>query len=251
MSSTATSTSIDPHHADRSIALRRAIRLDLALHRDFLLGAAAISVLLVLAAVFANIELGFVVLLLGLYLPAEFASKDQDVAWRGDRDQLLRSTLRVSRADTARSRTVLIAAGQVIAILLVTVIVIVNRTTAAADLGTGLVHDPGTGAWGTVIDPLTFAAAMIWSHAMVGGQALRFGRRFVFASALGTFIAVHIVVTVASLLAAAGTLLATRGSLYADTTSLSMTVAGAVPLLALLVAVLLLLRRSRRWARGA
>lgn len=248
MSSTATST--DPHRADRSTALRRGIRLDLALHRDFLLGATAISGLLVLAAVFANVELGFVVLLLGLYLPAEFASKDQDVAWRGDRDQMLRSTLRVSRADTALSRTVLIAAGQVIAIALVTVIVIVNRTTMATDLEMSFASDPGAGTWGTVIDPLTFAAAMIWSHAIVGGQALRFGRRFVFASALGTFIAVHVVVTVASLLAAAGTLLVTQGSMYADSSPLSMTVAGVVPLLALLAAVIVLVRRSRRWARG-
>lgn len=249
------STTREDDRPERRAALRRGLRLEFALHRGYLLTAAALSLLLLGGALFWHVELGFLVLIWALQLPAKLASPVKNFAWRGDRDQLWRATQRVSRADTARARTLLIAIGQVFALLAVTAIVIINQTDASLPFSNGVFDavPSKNWLWGAVLDPLSFSAAMVWSHAMVGGQALRYGRDYVVASAICTFVAVQIVVGIAAI----GVLAATDAALSAPgsfATALLPTgpslIAAVIPLLTLLIGVLFLVRRSRRWARG-
>lgn len=266
MTTTATrpTTTRETDRRERRAALVRGLHLEFARHRCYLLMSVALCLLLVAGSLVWTFQLGFLVILWTLHLPAKLASPVKDVAWRGDRDQLWRATQGVSRADTVRARTLLIGIAQTFAVLVVTALVLINNVGV-----TSLVLVPGSerlveisAAWLLAVGPLTFTAAIVWSHAVVGGQALRSGRAYVLASSLCTYVAVYLALGLGSLFAAIGvSFLAGDGVdsfmpepelfLESDAGQWSLLTAILVPLLALLAGIYALVRRSRRWARGA
>ena len=240
--------------------LRRALGLEWHHHRVRILLYAMLAVVIALVAVFVDLRLGWLAILLAARLPADLA----DAVPEDGRQQ--RSALGISRADAVRARTVLICAGQlVLALGAVGAICLTEwppeqRHWSGFDIrSTGLGPLPMTW-WDHLVDIGLWSGAILWTHALVGGRAFRPGAKLSGVDALARFLGVSLL---AGLVVAGSTLLASfvllnlesEGAASFDTDAITRFVVAAragqlVTLtLAFVGGIVALLIAQRRWAR--
>lgn len=173
-----------------STPLRRALGVEMRLHRDVLAIYGMIAVLLLLLAWYIDLPFGVVLILLAARLPADLADT------RVEDGLMLRSSLGISRADAIRTRFALVTASQFLLAIAAAGIILVTD------------HAPSYTHWssfeisrdGSVPVPLTlrdhlvdiglWSGAIAWTHALIGGEAFRLGRRPTGRRALALFLGV-------------------------------------------------------------
>lgn len=240
-----------------STPLRRALGIERRRRRDLLALYGAFIVVAILCAVFLDLRLGVLLILLAVRLPADLA----DAVLEDGRQ--LRSSLGVSRADAVRARTVLVSTVQFVLILGAAGVILLSDWAPESqhwnDLGIVTAGDDGSSAptrWEHLVDIGLFSGAIAWSHALTGGDAFRLGARLTGRHTVARYLGVCLLaflVLAGSMLLASGLLLSvgvdddlgTRfviAERVAQVTALLLTLGGGVTALVL---------RSRRWARRA
>lgn len=171
--------------------LRRALRVEIALQRDALVGTSTIATIVLAIALPGFGRLGGILLALALWTPYMLAMGDGPDRWAA------RAELGISRADRVRARTVLVVMLQ--AALSAVVVLILQfgppRTRAtdgemlmmtwhAMGLGISLPM-PTAQLWA---DVMTWLPALVITHLWVGREALRRASTWVLLGSGATFV---------------------------------------------------------------
>lgn len=229
----------------------RAFRLELILQRPLLWGSGVVAMVVLLVALGQFGRWGFVPILLAVAVPVAAAPPDPA------REDWLRGTLAISRADHVRARVRFVLLTQLGLLLIAALVILVGPHLGSDDpavlqqmrLGGLSLSVPTLEYWQ---DLVMWAAAVLWTHIWVGRDALRSSSMVMWARALISYLGMYIVVMAVSGGAQmlARTLLARVGlvDVAVSVTWIVLTVTGAV----LVGGGLLVLRwRSEVWARAA
>lgn len=172
-------TGIDlaPERAERpSTALRRALDHEWRQHRDVIAFHGVIAVILIQLAWLLDIPFGVVLILLAARLSADFADTRPEDA------RLLRSSLGISRADAVRARFLLVIAGQLLLALAASWIILITHHPTGYTHWSGFDIASSTGTrpappalWDHLVDIGLWSGAIIWTHALIGGEAFQLG----------------------------------------------------------------------------
>lgn len=181
----------------RGAGFRRALRMDIRLHRADLLGYLVGAAFFILLAVL-GIRLGVILILWAACMPA--------ILGRTDRPGLsqLRGALGISRADVVRARTVLVCSVQfVLAILVVVIMLLAPETATDPDdqpmtrqvtvSDDGHLMVPTVHLWWDVV---TWVWAIIAVHIMSGRDALRRSTRLNVIGGLACYAGAYVLSTV-------------------------------------------------------
>lgn len=241
-----------PHRMRPSSPSRRALALERRHHRDLAGFYGLLAVAVIQLSVLGGIHLGFVLILLAARVPADLVSH------RHDDERLLRASYGISRADAARARFWLVLWCQTPLVLGAA------WSVLARDYGTGGSHwstfsySPGPSTpvlRDHLVDIGLWTAAVIWVHALLGGEANRPGRGPAGARAIALFLGVSIIEGI--VLAGAWWVLRAVEEGGPNSVDLSTMIATSATaqwvtmVLALGTAILVLLWRRRRWTRTA
>lgn len=236
--------------------LRRALGVEWHQHRGLLAFHTVLALVLVLLAVLLEVRLGWVLILLAARLPADLADK------RPQDGRMLRSSLGISRADAVRARVLVVTGGQLLlAIGAAWIILTIDNGPGAAhwssfdsrsaDLG----PSPPT-LWDHLVDIALWSGALLWAHALIGGEAFRLDKRPMGARAIALFLGAcllaYLVLTIAMLLTSY--LLMTFGVDGIDGArfvAAAMTAQILTVVLTLGGGIAVLWRNRRRWVRRA
>ena len=201
-----TSADLAPGRAERpSTALRRALGHEWRQHRDVIAFHGVISMILIQLAWLLDIPLGVVLILLAARLPADFADT------RPGDGRLLRSSLGISRADAVRARFLLVTAGQLLLMIAAAWIILITDHAAGYTHWSSFDITSSTGAgpappalWEHLVDVGLWSGAIVWTHALIGGEASRLGTqptgRRALALYLGICLLAYLVLTLSMLL---------------------------------------------------
>ncbi|MCL6423018.1 hypothetical protein Bequi_06380 [Brachybacterium sp. JHP9] len=242
--------------------LRRALRVEIALQRDAFVGSSIFATMVLAITLPGFARLGGILLGLALWAPYMFAMGD--VPER----RAMRAALGISRADRVRARTVLVVMLQA-ALSAVVVLVLLFGPPRVPDAGgelpmmawhavvTGIsLPVPTSALWS---DVLTWLPALVITHIWVGREALRRAGAWVLVASAGTFLLAYgvmsllpsLLIFLAPGLLEQVLLRGVDGELigggWITFEGLQALAGGAVLLLALVV----LVWRSRTWARRA
>lgn len=226
----------------------RAFALDRTLQRNFLLGVAVFTLLVVLLAAGQVMRLGII--------PILFAVTAPRVLSRGDRlqDATLRAQTGVSRAAHVRARTRLTLLLQLGLIVVAAVVILIGPQTEDLETMRQLVHVGGVSIWlptaSFAVDLALWVPAVLWSHVWCGRDALRrIGGGW--ASALGAYLGTYLLMLVVASVVGVSVAMVLGGSSieFSDTAEwVSLVVAGAM---ASVLALVTLRWRLQVWARTA
>lgn len=245
-----------------STSLSRALALGWRTHRALLLFHAALSVGILLGAILFDIRLGVVAILLAARLPADLADRVPEDG------RQLRGAARISRADAVRARTLLACGGQLVlglgaaGAILLTDWAPAERHWLSIDLRPAARPPSPMTELDHLVDIGMWTGAILWTHALVGGRAVRLGARPSGIGAIGTFLVVCLIslcvfvgAVQLSALALATVDSGALAALDASRESRFLVVARAGQLLTLAPALgggaLALLLAHRRWVRRA
>lgn len=254
---------VAPHRDPRpSSPLRRALGLEWHRHRSLLALYVSLAAAIVLIAVFLDVRLGAVAILLAAHLPADLADRVPEEG------RQLRAALGISRAEAVRARTLVVCLGQlVLALGAAGAILLSDWSPGQRHWNSVMVSDtvngpqPMTG-WDHLVDIGMWSGALLWTHALTGGAAFQLGARPSKLQAVGAFLGSCLVAG----LVMAGTLLLTSWALMtlepgsvevlrnAGTDRFELAVSfgqGIGLLLALGGGILALVLARRRWMRRA
>lgn len=170
-------------------SLRRAFALEHKHHYDLLGLYGILAVVVIQLSWFAEIHVGFVLILLAARAPCDLVGR------RHDDERLLRASLGISRADAVRTRFLMVLWCQVL-LMAGAAWSILARDYGPDDLHwSSFASSPGPAAL-TLQDHLVdiglWVAAIMWVHALLGGEANRPGRGPAGARAIALFIGVSI-----------------------------------------------------------
>lgn len=161
-----------------SAPLRRALSHEWRQHRDVIAFHGVIAVILIQLAWLFDIPLGVVLILLAARLPADLADKQPEDG------RMLRSSLGISRADAVRARVLVTIGGQLMLAAATAWIILVTDHAPAQVHWSGFdsrsAASPGPtvpGLWDHLADIGLWSGAILWSHALIGGEAFQLGRR--------------------------------------------------------------------------
>ena len=245
---TTTSTGIT---ARVTTAPRRALRLDVVLQRPLLLGYGVITALVLALSLTQVAQLGFVLLLLAVAAPIGAAPRDPE------REAMWRASLGVSRAAHVHARTHLVLALQGTLLLVAVLVVFLgphggDEATVRDWARPGDVVDvpvPTTVFW---LDVLRWAPAVLFSHVWCGRAALQRTGTAVWASGLGAYLGTYLIMTyLLALVVPALRLSPVQELVGLPAGMLTPWVLVTVGVFAAAVAVVVLRRRARVWARSA
>lgn len=242
--------------------LRRALRVEIALQRDAFVGSSIFATMVLAIALPGFARLGGILLGLALWAPYMFAMGD--VPER----RAMRAALGISRADRVRARTVLVVILQV-ALSAVVVLVLLFGPPRVPDAGGELPmmawHAVGAGIslpmptsalWS---DVLTWLPALVITHVWVGREALRRASAWVLVGSPAAFVAAYALVRMLPLLVfhlvrVVDQKLLEKGILDHGPSDLWLAYGRfqtAVGVAVILLALVVLVWRSRAWARRA
>lgn len=235
---------------------RRALGFEVRHHWDVLAFHGVLATILIVLAQHIHVTMGVVLILLAARLPADLADQVREEG------RMLRSSLGISRADAVRARTLVILAGQLLLAAGTAWIILITD------------HAPGYTHWsaidispvGSGPSPLTlkdhlvdiglWSGAIIWTHALIGGEAFRLGRRPTGRRAIALFLGVCLVTYLALWISA---LLTNYALMTAGVDEIGGSRSGAAATTAQILALVLttgggiaaLLMARRRWIRRA
>lgn len=238
----AAATQIEP--AER----RRAIALDRTLQRNYLLGVAAISVVIVLLAAGQLVRLGFIEIMFAVTAPW--------VLSRGDRlqDATLRAQMGVSRAAHVLARTRLALIVQVLLIVTAAVVILIGPQYSDSESMRRLVQVGGVGLWvptsAFAVDLALWVPGILWSHVWCGRDALRrIGGGWT--SAVGAFAGSYLLMVVVAAVAGVSVELMLGGGGVDALNAAQWMVPVVVGVIATVISGIVLRWRARVWARTA
>lgn len=249
----ALSTVVITTHRERpTTPLRRAFALEREHHQALVGFYGLLAVAVIQLSVFGGIHLGFVLILLAARVPANL------VTHRHDDELLLRASYGISRADAARARFWMVLWCQAPLVLGAAWSILARDYGADGSHWSTFSSSPGPSTpvlRDHLVDIGLWTAAIIWVHALLGGEANRPGRGPAGARAIALFLGVSIIEGI--VLAGAWWVLRVleEGDPSAgDPSTMIATSATAqwiTMALALGSAILVLLWRRRRWIRTA
>lgn len=232
-------------------APRRALRLDLVLQRPLLLGYGVLTVIVLALSLTDVARFGGVLLLLAVAAPAGAGPRDPD------REAMWRASLGVSRAAHVRARTRVLLALQSALLLIAALVLFLGPHGAdeaavrdwARPGGVVDVPVPTTAFW---LDVLRWAPAVLFSHVSCGRQALQRSGTAVWISGLGTYLGTYLIMTfLFGLVVPALRLPPVQELAGLPTEQLTPWVLAAIGVFGTVLAVVVLRRRARVWARSA
>lgn len=235
---------------------RRALGFEVRHHWDVLAFHGVLATILIVLAQHIHVTLGVVLILLAARLPADLADQVREEG------RMLRSSLGISRADAVRARTLVVLAGQLLLAAGAAWIILITD------------HAPGHTHWSTfeispagfgpspltlrdhLVDIGLWSGAIIWTHALIGGEVFQLGRRATGRRAIALFLGVCLL---SYLVLVAGALLTNYALMTAGADGSGGSRFAAAAMTAQIFALVLtlgggivaLLMARRRWIRRA
>lgn len=242
-----------PQRGRPTTPLRRAVAREREHHQSLVGVYGLLAVAVIQLSVFADVHLGFILILLAARVPADL------VTHRHDEERLLRASYGISRADAVRARFWMVLGCQAPLVLGAAWSILARDYGADDSHWSTFSCSPGPSTLvlrDHLVDIGLWLAAICWVHALLGGEADRPGRGPAGARAVALFVGVCIIEWMLLVGIWALTRLPIERDIGSDDFFPRMVEAGTAAqwittALALGSAILVLLWRRRPWIRTA